>query len=72
MKNPPCIPPGQAGKYHGHGDYIRDGYIVIGSPYRYGLPRNGYYVQAGGYVYEVDRDTQKVLTLIGAVADILQ
>lgn len=71
-KNPPCVPPGQAKKYYRTGDYLRDGYTVIGSPHHHGLRRHGYYVQAGGYVYEIDRDTHKVLTLIGAVADILQ
>lgn len=66
----PCIPPGQAKKYR-RGDYIYDGYVRIDDPGRWGLRRNGYYVRAGDYVYEVNRETHEVLNLIGAFADIL-
>ena len=66
----PCVPPGQVKRYRA-GDYIYDGYVRINDPYRYGLKRNGYYVQAGNYVYEIDRQTNEVLNLIGAIADIL-
>lgn len=66
----PCVPPGQAKKYR-RGDYIYDGYDRIDDPSRWGLRRNGYYVRAGDYVYEVNRETNEVLNLIGAIADIL-
>ena len=66
----PCVPPGHAKRY-GIGEYIRDGYIRIDDPSRWGLRRYGYYVRAGDYVYEVNRETHQVLNLIGAIADIL-
>lgn len=66
----PCAPPGQAKRYR-VGDHIYGGYKPIGNPSRWGLRRNGYYVQAGDYVYEVNRETHEVLNLIGAIADIL-
>ena len=68
-KNPPCVPPGQAKRY-GPGQVVND-YIYIRDPGRYGLPGGGYYVQAGNYVYRVDRDTMEVLNLVRAMADIL-
>lgn len=67
----PCVPPGQVKARYGIGDLIDRDYVWIDNPYRYGLKQNGYYVRAGDYVYQVDRDTHKVLNLIGAVADIL-
>ncbi|NDW47555.1 hypothetical protein [Ruegeria sp. PrR005] len=67
----PCVPPGQVKARYGIGDYIPRDYFRIDDPYRYGLKRDGYYVRAGDYVYQIDRDTHKVLNLIGAVADIL-
>ncbi|WP_254429779.1 hypothetical protein [Ruegeria atlantica] len=66
----PCVPPGQVKRYR-VGDYIYDGYVRIDNPNRYGLKRNGYYVRAGNYVYEVNRQTHEVLNLIGAIADVL-
>ncbi len=66
----PCVPPGQAKKYR-RGDYIYNGYVRIDDPGRWGLRRKGYYVRAGDYVYEVNRETYEVLNLIGATADIL-
>lgn len=66
----PCVPPGQLKRY-GIGDYIYNDYSILNDPRRWGLRPNGYYVQAGGYVYEVSRETNQVLNLIGAVADIL-
>lgn len=66
----PCVPPGQVKRYR-VGDYIYDGYVPIDNPSRYGLRRNGYYVRAGDYVYQVNRETHEVLNLIGAIADIL-
>ncbi|AHB86024.1 hypothetical protein KQ247_00040 [Ruegeria pomeroyi] len=67
----PCVPPGQVKARYGIGDRIERDYFWIDDPYRYGLKQTGYYVRAGDYVYQVDRDTHKVLNLIGAVADIL-
>ncbi len=66
----PCVPPGKAKNYR-RGDYIYDGYVRIDDLGRWGLRRNGYYVRAGDYVYEVNRETHEVLNLIGAIADIL-
>ncbi len=66
----PCVPPGQAKRYR-VGDHIYGGYKPINNPSRWGLRRNGYYVQAGDYVYEINRETHEVLNLIGAIADIL-
>lgn len=66
----PCVPPGQA-KHYRVGDYIKDGFIRIGKPERYGLRRNGHYVKVGDYVYEIDQDTHEVLNLIGAIADVV-
>ncbi|MDK3016409.1 excinuclease ABC subunit A [Pseudodonghicola flavimaris] len=76
-----CQPPGHAKQRydddydHHHvytrGDYLRGDYILIERPDRYGLdPRQTYY-RSGDYIYLVDRDTMKVLNLIGAVAAIL-
>lgn len=69
-KSPACIPPGQVKSRYRAGDRYQDGYSWITNPGRYGL-KDGSYIRAGDYVYRVDRDTQKVLNLIGAVADIL-
>ena len=65
-----CVPPGQLKKY-APGDTVTN-YIWVEDPPRWGLTPGQPYVIAGGYVYHIDRDTQKVLNLIGAVADILQ
>ncbi|KUJ85813.1 hypothetical protein AVO45_02205 [Ruegeria marisrubri] len=67
----PCVPPGQVKNRYRVGDYINGGYDWIDDPYRYGLRRGGYYVRAGDYVYQIDKETHEVLNLIGAVADIL-
>lgn len=71
-KNPPCIPPGQAKQAYRIGDSLPDGFIVIRTPSRYGLdPRRTYY-ERNGYVIQVDRETGKILNLIGAIADLMQ
>ncbi|WP_282168386.1 hypothetical protein [Ruegeria atlantica] len=67
----PCVPPGQVKNQYKKGDYITRDYRWINDPYRYGLNRGGSYIRAGDYVYRVDPETQKVLNLIGAAADIL-
>ena len=70
-----CLPPGQAKKYYGHrygvGDRIDDGYIILRNPGRYGLRRDETYYRVGDYVYRVDRDTRRVLDLIGLATAIL-
>lgn len=74
-----CRPPGQAKgdvAYYREapyrvGDRIVTRYVVIEEPRRYGLdPRYTYY-QSDDYVFRVDRDTGKVLSLIGAVSALL-
>lgn len=75
-KNPPCVPPGQAKKMYQHsysvGDRLPDGFIILREPSRYGLdPRRTYY-ERDGYVLHVDRETGKILNLVGAIADLLQ
>ena len=66
-----CLPPGQAKKIYGRGDYLTGDYVVIRNPGRYGLDRDETYYRVGDYIYRVDRDTREVLDLIGAVAAIL-
>ena len=68
LANKGCVPPGQAKKY-GIGDIIPT-YTRIQKPGHWAKP-GGHYVQAGGYVYQVDETTHKVLTLVGAAADLI-
>ena len=71
-KNPACVPPGQAKKAYRIGDPLPDGFILIRTPSRYGLdPRRTYY-ERNGYVIQIDRETGKILNLVGAIADLLQ
>lgn len=68
-----CQPPGLAkkqGLYH-PGDRIDRNYDVLRNPGRYGLNPNETYYRVGDRIYRVDRDTRKVLDLIGAAAAIL-
>ena len=78
----PCVPPGQAKKFHREGperirrgDHIRDfDYHLIRYPDRYGLDplRTGerYYV-VDGQILRVNRDTYEVLDVIRAVSALL-
>ncbi len=66
MKASHCAPPGPVKKFYRRGDHILDEYIWIGDPGQWAPDPYGTYVQAGGYVYQVNRETQKVLRLIGA------
>ncbi len=66
-----CNPPGQVKHRYGIGDRIDHDYIVIRRPGRYGLDPDESYYRVGDYVYRVDRNTRKVLDLIGAVAAVL-
>jgi hypothetical protein len=66
-----CLPPGQAKKIYGRGDYLQGTYVLIKNPDRYGLDPGSTYYRLGDYVYQVDRDTKEVLDLIGAVAAVL-
>lgn len=71
-KNPACVPPGQAKQAYRIGDRLPDGFILIRTPSRYGLdPRRTYY-ERNGYVIQIDRETGKILNLVGAIADLLQ
>lgn len=75
-KNPSCMPPGQAKKMQRDGyrvgERLPDGFILVRTPSRYGLdPRRTYY-ERDGYVLHVDRDTGKILNLVGAIVDLMQ
>ncbi|SFT84721.1 hypothetical protein [Sedimentitalea nanhaiensis] len=80
-KNPPCVPPGQARKYHDGEDLRRyrvgeridrdDDYIVIPNPGRYGLIPTETYYRVGDSVFRVNRDTREILDFIGAAAALL-
>lgn len=52
------------------GDTIEN-YTIIRDPARYGLSPYGTYYKSGGYVYLVERDSKRVLDLVG-VASALQ
>lgn len=65
-----CVPPGQAKKFYRRGDHILDNYTFIGKPGGWAPDPYGSYVQAGGYVYQVNRETHKVLRLIGAESEL--
>ena len=59
--------------YHRYrvGDRIEREYIVIREPARYGLdPRNTYY-RVDDDIFQVDRQTRKVINFIGAAAALL-
>ncbi|MCL7464755.1 hypothetical protein [Phaeovulum sp. NW3] len=72
-KNPPCVPPGQAKKWSGFrkGDRIRDGYVLVRDPWRYGLDRGATYYRVGDDFYRVNRKTGEVLELMGALSRVL-
>ena len=84
-KSPACVPPGQAKKMirdddHHHvinigqrldSDYYGSRYILVQDPGRYGLDPYGTFYRIDGNVYRVDRETQEVLALLGAVSAIL-
>ena len=69
-RNPPCVPPGQAAKY-GIGDEIEGNYIILENPFAYGLDADGIYYVFDGFVYEINEDTQDIITLIGAIGAVL-
>ncbi len=73
-KNPPCIPPGQTKKLgYAPGDVLdRDAYVVLGDPWRYGLPRAHDYALVDGLVVRLDPDTRAILRIVGALAELLQ
>ncbi len=66
-----CLPPGQAKKIYGRGERLSGDYTLIGDPGRYGLNAGEVFYRVGDNVYRVDRDTRRVLELIGAVSAIL-
>ena len=47
------------------GDRIRDDYIVLESPGRYGLDPAGTYYRVEDQVFQVDRETRQILGVIG-------
>ena len=74
-KNPPCVPPGLAGRGISVGDTLLEGdYIIVRNPSRYRLPRLGRgesYYRIGDSFVRVDRETRKVLELIEALGAVL-
>lgn len=62
-----CAPHGQLRKFYRRGDRIVEDYLWIRSPGDWAPDPYGSYVQAGGYVYQVNRETQNVLRLVGAM-----
>lgn len=70
-KSPACVPPGLAKNRYRVGDRISGDYIVIRDPGRWGLDPDETYYRVGDQVLRVDRDTKRVLDLIGAAAAIL-
>lgn len=70
-KNNGCQPPGQAKKIYRPGERIDGGYVRIPNPGDYGLNPGQTYYRVGDTIYLVDRETKKVLDLIGAVNAIL-
>lgn len=61
-----CKPMDQVRRFYRRGDRITEDYRWIASPGNWAPDPYGSYVQAGGYVYQVNRETQSVLRLIGA------
>ena len=76
-KTPACVPPGLAKQVmpqvgdHLDGAHFGTRYILIRDPGRYGLDPYGTYYRVDGQVIQVNRETQEVLALIGAVSAIL-
>lgn len=72
-KNPPCVPPGQAGRGHDGirvGDVLRTGdYVVLRDPRRYDLEtRRGWdYYRDNNSIYRVDSYTRKILAVINLI-----
>lgn len=65
-----CIPQDQARRFYRRGDRIIEDYNWIAQPGHWAPDPYGSYVQAGAYVYQVNRETQTVLRLIGARASL--
>lgn len=61
-----CTPMDQIRRFYRRGDRITEDYNWIARPGDWAPDPYGSYVQAGGYVYQVNRETQSVLRLIGA------
>jgi len=74
-KSVPCVPPGQAKKIWGVGDYVGDyDYHRVRYPDRYGLPplgRGQRYLIVDGNILVVDEDTYTIVTVLRAVSSIL-
>ena len=67
----PPQPAKPAPAHYNPGQKISGPAPMVRDPGRYGLVPTGRYVTQGDYVYRIDPDTQKVLNLVGAIADIL-
>lgn len=65
-----CTPAQEAKRFYRRGDHILYDYIWIGAPGQWAPDPYGTYVQAGGYIYQVNRETHKVLRLIGTAGDL--
>ncbi len=71
-KNPPCVPPGQAKKWH-VGDRYDGDYDPIRDWWRYRLPRPGdreNWIRVGDVMIRLNEDTMRVIELI-ALADLV-
>lgn len=66
----PCVPPGQAKQLYWTGDRILRDFDRILNPENWGLDTRQTYYRSNGYVYSVDPETDRVLRVIGLVADL--
>lgn len=71
-KNPPCIPPGQVKHRYSIGQSILNDYIIIKNPLLYGLDRYALYYLVGNEIYQMDRDTRKILAFVGLASALLK
>lgn len=53
------------------GDRISGDYVVVRDPARYGLDPAATYYRVGDGIYQVDRETQQILTVVGLASQLL-
>lgn len=53
------------------GDRVTGDYVVIQQPQAYGLDPNGLYYRVDNGIYQVNRETQEILAIIGLASRIL-
>ena len=53
------------------GDYVRGNYVIVDAPGRYGLDPNATYYNMNNQIYQVNRETQQILAVIGLAQRIL-